>query len=96
VIISAVPADFPAAKGRWIMIVAGLNHIGHTVSAVSTVLNIPERGRTAAPALLTLAGFTPVQVEILITGFVAALAGLQLILRRAQGLVSVRVPAQRH
>ena len=78
------------------MIVAGLNHIGHSVSAVSAVLNIPERGRTAAPALLTLAGFTPVQVEILITGFVAALAAGQLILRRAQGLLPVRIPARRH
>ena len=76
------------------MIVAGLNHIGHTVSAVSAVLNIPERGRTAAPALLTLAGFTPVQVEILITGFVAALAGLRLILLRGRGLLAVRVPAR--
>ena len=78
------------------MIVAGLNHIGHTVSAVSTVLNIPERGRSAAPALLTLAGFTPIQVEILISGFVAALAGLQLILRRGRGLLPIRVPARRH
>ena len=78
------------------MIVAGLNHLGHTVSAVSTVLNIPERGRTAAPALLTLAGFTPVQVEILITGFVAALAAVQLFLRRARGLVPASAPARRH
>ncbi len=78
------------------MIVAGLSHIGHTVSAVSTVLNIPERGRTAAPALLTLAGFTPVQVEVLISGFVVALAGLQLILRRARGLMPVLIPARRH
>ena len=74
------------------MIVAGLNHIGHAVSAVSTVLNIPERGRTAAPALLTLAGFTPVQVEVLITGFVVALASVQLMLRRVRGLI----PAQTH
>jgi hypothetical protein len=78
------------------MIVAGLNHLGHTVSAVSTVLNIPERGRNAAPALLTLAGFTPVQVEILITGFVVALAGVQLMLRRVQGLMPVRIPARRY
>jgi hypothetical protein len=78
------------------MIVAGLNHIGHGVAAVSAVLNIPERGRTAAPALLTLAGFTPVQVEILITGSVVALAGAQLMLRRVRGLMPVRVPARRH
>jgi hypothetical protein len=78
------------------MIVTGLNHIGHTVSAVSTVLNIPERGRAAAPTLLTLAGFTPVQVEVLISGFVVGLAGLQLILRRARGLMAVHVSARRH
>jgi hypothetical protein len=82
------------------MIVAGLNHIGHSMAAVSTVLNIPERGRTAAPALLTLAGFSPVQVEVLITGFVVALAGLQLMLRRVRGLMPARlagyIPAHRH
>ena len=78
------------------MFVTGLNHIGHTVSAVSAVLNIPERGRSAAPVLLTVAGFTPVQVEILITGFVAALAGAQLILRRTRGLLPIRIPARRH
>jgi hypothetical protein len=78
------------------MVVAGLSHIGHTVSAVSTVLNIPERGRAAAPALLTLAGFSPIQVEILISGFVMALAGVQLMVRRTQGLLPVRIPARRH
>lgn len=57
------------------MIALGLNHIGHAAAAVSTVLNLPERGRTAAPTLLTLAGFTPMQVELLISGFVLTLAG---------------------
>jgi hypothetical protein len=66
------------------MFVVGLNHIGHAASAVSTVLNLPERGRNAAPALLTLAGFTPVQVEVLISGFVMALASTLLIVQRAR------------
>jgi hypothetical protein len=58
------------------MIALGLNHIGHAASVVFTVLNLPERGRTAAPTLLTLAGFTPVQVELLISSFVLTLAGV--------------------
>jgi hypothetical protein len=57
------------------MIALGLNHIGHAAAAVSTVLNLPERGRTAAPTLLTLAGFSPFQVELLISGFMLALTG---------------------
>jgi hypothetical protein len=78
------------------MIVAGLNHIGHTASAMSAVLNLPERGRIAAPTLLTLAGFTPVQVEVLISGFVMALAALQLFLRRGSGLLAARIATRRH
>jgi hypothetical protein len=78
------------------MIVAGLNHLVHAASAMSAVLNLPERGRTAAPALLTLAGFTPVQVEVLISGSVMTLAALQLILRRASGLLPARIPTRRY
>jgi hypothetical protein len=78
------------------MFVAGLNHIGHAASAVSTVLNLPERGRSAAPALLTLAGFTPVQVEILISGFVMALTSTLLIAQRARGYLPSRIPVHRH
>jgi hypothetical protein len=78
------------------MFVAGLNHIGHAASAVSTVLNLPERGRSAAPALLTLAGFTPVQVEILISGFVMALTSTLLIVQRAKGYLPGRIPVHRH
>jgi hypothetical protein len=78
------------------MFVAGLNHIGHAASAVSTVLNLPERGRSAAPALLTLAGFTPVQVEILISGFVMALTSTLLIAQRARGYLPSRIPVRRH
>jgi hypothetical protein len=78
------------------MFVAGLNHIGHAVSAVSTVLNLPERGRSAAPALLTLAGFTPVQVEVLISGFVMTLASTLLIAQRVRGYLPSRIPAHRH
>ena len=54
------------------MFAQGLHHIGHTASAVSAVLHLPERSRSAAPVLLTLAGFTPVQVELLIGGFLVA------------------------
>jgi hypothetical protein len=78
------------------MFVAGLNHIGHAASAVSTVLNLPERGRSAAPALLTLAGFTPVQVEILISGFVMALTSTLLIVQRARSYLPSRIPIHRH
>ena len=78
------------------MFVAGLNHIGHAASAVSTVLNLPERGRSAAPALLTLAGFTPVQVEILISGFVMALTSTLLIAQRARTYLPGRIATHRH
>jgi hypothetical protein len=76
------------------MIALGLNHIGHAAAAVSTVLNLPERGRTAAPTLLTLAGFTPVQVELLISGFVLALAGAQATAVRLKGHLPMRVFAR--
>ena len=78
------------------MFVVGLNHIGHAASAVSTVLNLPERGRSAAPALLTLAGFTPVQVEILISGFVMALTSTLLIVQRARSYLPSRMLVNRH
>jgi hypothetical protein len=76
------------------MFIAGLNHIGHAASAVSTVLNLPERGRSAAPAVLTLAGFTPVQVEVLITGFVMTLASANLVARRVKNYLPKRVVAR--
>jgi hypothetical protein len=66
------------------MIALGLNHIGHAASAVSTVLHLPERGRTMAPTLLTLAGFTPVQVELLIGGFLVALQGMVIAILRVK------------
>jgi len=78
------------------MFIAGLNHIGHAASAVSTVLNLPERGRNAAPTLLTLAGFTPVQVEVLITGFVMTLASTLLIVRRVRSYLPSHIYARRH
>jgi hypothetical protein len=64
------------------MFAQGLHHIGHAASAVSTVLHLPERGRTVAPTLLTLAGFTPVQVELLIGGFLVTIQGVDIALRR--------------
>jgi len=76
------------------MISLGLNHIGHAASAVSTVLNLPERGRTAAPTLLTLAGFTPVQVELLISGFVLSLAGANAAVVRLKSHLPSRVLAR--
>ena len=76
------------------MFIAGLNHIGHAASAVSTVLNLPERGRSAAPALLTLAGFTPVQVEVLISGSVLALMSANLIARRVKSYLPNHVFAR--
>jgi hypothetical protein len=75
------------------MFIAGLNHIGHAASAISTVLNLPERGRHVAPTLLTLAGFTPVQVEVLIGGFVMTLASANLIARRAKSYLPNRLLA---
>jgi hypothetical protein len=76
------------------MFIAGLNHIGHAASALSSVLNLPVRGRHAAPTLLTLAGFTPVQVEVLITGFVMSLASANLIARRVKSHLPNRVLAR--
>ena len=64
------------------MFAQGLHHIGHAASAVSAVLHLPERGRTVAPTLLTLAGFTPVQVELLIGGFLVTIQGVDIALRR--------------
>ncbi len=64
------------------MIALGLNHIGHAASAVSTVLHLPERSRTVAPTLLTLAGFTPVQVEVLIGGFLVTVQAANIALHR--------------
>lgn len=76
------------------MFVTGLNHIGHAASAVSTVLNLPERGRSIAPTLLTLAGFTPVQVEVLIGGFVMTLASANLIVHRVKSYLPNHVFAR--
>jgi hypothetical protein len=67
------------------MVTLGLNHIGHAAAAVSTVLNLPERGRAAAPTLLTLAGFTPMQVELLVTGFVVTVASASALATRLKG-----------
>ena len=77
------------------MIALGLNHIGHAVSAVSTVLNVPERSRTAVPTLLTIAGFTPVQVELLISGFVLSLASANLIAIRMKSYLP-KLASARH
>lgn len=77
------------------MITLGLNHIGHAASAVSSVLHLSERTRTAAPALLTLAGFTPVQVELLIGGFLVTVQAADIALRRFKSHLPNRI-AIRH
>jgi hypothetical protein len=64
------------------MFALGLNHIGHTASAVSTVLHLPQKSRAVAPVLLSLAGFTPVQVELLIGGFLVSVQGAGLAFNR--------------
>ena len=51
------------------MVTSGLTHIGHVVSGLSAAVYHPERAKSAAPVLLSLFGFTPVQVELLIGGF---------------------------
>jgi hypothetical protein len=58
------------------MISLGLDHIAHAAVSTAAVLHIPERAKSAAPMALGIAGFTPLQIEVLVTGvalFVQAL-----------------------
>jgi hypothetical protein len=66
------------------MVTLGLNHIGHVVSGLSAAVYHPERAKSAAPVLLTLFGFTPVQVELLIGGFLVAAQSANLTLRHVR------------
>ncbi len=50
------------------MITLGLDHIAHAAVSSAAVLNIPERAKSVAPTVLTIAGFTPLQVEVMVTG----------------------------
>ncbi len=52
------------------MITLGLDHLAHAAVSTAAVLHIPERAKNVAPTVLTLAGFTPLQVEIMVTGVV--------------------------
>ena len=50
------------------MITFGLDHIAHAAVSTAAVLNIPERAKNVAPTVLTIAGFTPLQIEVMVTG----------------------------
>ncbi len=50
------------------MITLGLDHLAHAAVSTAAVLNIPERAKTAAPLALSIAGFSPLQVEVMVTG----------------------------
>ena len=52
------------------MISLGLDHIAHAAVSTAAVLHIPERAKSVAPTVLTIAGFTPLQVEVMVTGVV--------------------------
>ena len=64
------------------MITLGLTHIGHAAGALSAAVQHPERVKAAAPFVLTLLGFTPLQVELLITGFVLTFQAAYLVVLR--------------
>ncbi len=51
------------------MITLGLDHLAHAAVTTAAVLHIPERAKSAAPMALSIAGFTPLQVEVMVTGF---------------------------
>ena len=51
------------------MITLGLDHLAHAAVSTAAVLNIPERAKSAAPLALGIAGFTPLQIEVMVTGF---------------------------
>jgi hypothetical protein len=51
-----------------IMVGFALDHIAHAAGTVA-VLNLPEKAKSVVPMALSIAGFTPVQIEILVTGF---------------------------
>ena len=64
------------------MVGFAFDHIAHAAQTVA-VLNLPEKAKSAVPMALSIAGFTPVQIEVLATGFVLLaqavfLAGLRI------------------
>jgi hypothetical protein len=50
------------------MISLGLDHLAHAAASTAAVLNIPARAKSVAPTVLTVAGFTPLQIEVMVTG----------------------------
>ncbi len=50
------------------MITLGFDHLAHAAVSTAAVLNIPERAKSVAPTVLSIAGFTPLQVEVMVTG----------------------------
>ena len=50
------------------MVSFGLDHIAHAAGTLA-VLNLPEKAKSAVPTALSIAGFTPVQIEVLVTSF---------------------------
>jgi hypothetical protein len=73
------------------MVSLGLNHLGHAAAAVSTAVQHPERAKMAAPLVLTLFGFSPLQVELLIGGFVLAVEAARLRIAHAAGRLPIQV-----
>ncbi len=73
------------------MVTSGLNHSGHVVSGLSAAVYHPERAKAVAPVMLTLFGFTPIQVELLIGGFAVSVQAARLALSRAKSRLPVRL-----
>lgn len=67
------------------MVTLGLEHIGHGIAHLASAVHLPQRTRTAVPAVLTLLGFTPLQVEVLIGGFAVTLQQADTALLRLKG-----------
>ena len=74
------------------MVTLGLGHMGYAAAALTTAVHHPERAKMAAPLVLTLFGFTPIQVEVLIAGLAAAVYGAKLTAER----IKSRLPAVAH
>jgi hypothetical protein len=77
------------------MVTFGLNHIAHVASGLSAAVYHPVRTKTVAPVLLSLFGFTPVQAELLIGGFLMVLQSITLVAYRAKSYLPVRISGLR-
>jgi len=74
------------------MVTFGLNHIAHVASGLSAAVYHPVRTKTVAPVLF---GFTPVQAELLIGGFLMVLQSITLVAYRAKSYLPVRISGLR-